>query len=115
MKIKIFDKELDLHYSFRMLMMYEQIQEKSLDFQKVTLNDLVVLFYTAIISTLQYNKVEGTLKYADYMNWLDDNGGEKTIVEFTNWYVSELAKQNELAPEEKEDKKKSKKSLPKNV
>lgn len=104
MKIKIDNKELELHYSFRMMMMYEQIQGKSIDFANMTMQDIVILFYAAVVSTLQYNKVSTLMKYEDFMNWVDDNGGEQAIVDFTNWYIHKVQEQYSLMPEDKNDK-----------
>lgn len=103
MKFTINKKEYEAHYSFRMLMLYEQIHGKTIDFQNITLNDLVLLFYTCVISTLQYNKANYTMGYEDFLNWLDDNEGEKKIVEFTNWYVQELKIKEDLASPKKDE------------
>lgn len=101
MKIKIENQELELHYSFRMALMYEQIQNKSIDFANLKMEDIVVLFFAAVVSTLQYNKIANTMKYEDFLNWIDDNGGEKILIEFTNWYVEQVQRQYDLMPESK--------------
>ena len=101
MKIKIDNKELELHYSFRMALMYEQIQNKSIDLVNLKLEDIVILFFAAVVSTLQYNKIANTMKYEDFLNWLDDNGGEKILLEFTNWYGEQVRRQYDLLPESK--------------
>lgn len=108
MKVTLKEKQVELHYSFRMMMMYEQIQGKSLDFQNITLQDLVILFYTAVVSTLQYNKLGIGMQYEDFLNWLDDNGGEQLLVDFSNWYVEQVQLQNNMVPETDKKKKKSK-------
>lgn len=101
MKIKIENQELELHYSIRMSLIYEQIQNKSIDFVNLKLEDIVILFFTAVVSTLQYNKIANTMKYEDFLNWLDDNGCEKILIEFTNWYVEQVQRQYDLMPESK--------------
>lgn len=101
MKIKIDNKELELHYSFRMALMYEQIQNKSIDLVNLKLEDIVILFFAAVVSTLQYNKIANTMKYEDFLNWIDDNGGEKILLEFTNWYGEQVRRQYDLMPESK--------------
>ena len=98
MKIKIFEKELDLHYSFRMMLMYEQVKGQGLDPLHMTTDDIVILFYGAVVSTLQYNHITQPLSYIEYMNWLDDNGGEQLLVQFSNWYVDVLKMQYDLVP-----------------
>ena len=68
MKIKLNEKEYELRYSFRMMMIYEQIAGKTLDWQHLTTQDLVILFYATVIATLQYNKNSTPLKYDDFLN-----------------------------------------------
>lgn len=105
MKILIFDKELELHYSFRMMYLYEQIKEKSLDVRNMTSEDLLILFYAAVLATLQYNHVTQPLSYVEFMNWIDDHGGENAILDFSKWFVDTMTAQIELMPEQKDDSK----------
>lgn len=107
MKIKLNEKEYELRYSFRMMMIYEQIAGKTLDWQNLTTQDLVILFYATVIATLQYNKNSTPLKYDDFLNWIDDNGSDMLLVEFANWYAETVTHQAELVNPEifKEGKK----------
>lgn len=107
MKIKLNEKEYELRYSFRMMMIYEQIAGKTLDWQHLTTQDLVILFYATVIATLQYNKNSTPLKYEDFLNWIDDNGSDMLLVEFANWYAEAVTHQAELVNPEifKEGKK----------
>lgn len=107
MKIKLNEKEYELRYSFRMMMIYEQIAGKTLDWQHLTTQDLVILFYATVIATLQYNKNSTPLKYDDFLNWIDDNGSDMLLVEFANWYAAAVTHQAELVNPEifKEGKK----------
>lgn len=107
MKIKLNEKEYELRYSFRMMMIYEQIAGKTLDWQHLTTQDLVILFYATVIATLQYNKNSTPLKYEDFLNWIDDNGSDMLLVKFANWYAEAVTRQAELVNPEifKEGKK----------
>ena len=42
----------------------------------------------------------------DFLDVVDDNGGEKCLVDFSNWYIAIMKAQYELLTEEKEDKEK---------
>ena len=104
------DVEYDLHYSFRIYIMYEAITGHNLDFNNLNTTDILVLLYSSVLATFQYNKVEHTMKYEDFMNMIDDCGGEYILTSFGNWFVKKMQQQAELLQandEEKEDKKKS--------
>ena len=104
------DTEYELHYSFRIYIMYETITGHNLDFGNLNTTDLLVLLYSSVLATFQYNKVEHTMKYEDFMNMIDDCGGEYLLTSFANWFVKKMQQQAELLQandEEKEDKKKS--------
>ena len=96
MKIEYDGKIYEMHYSFRIGMLYEQIQGKSIDLATFNQFDLIMLFYASFLSTLQYHKVNNIIRFEDFMNWIDDNGGEKLVVEFSNWYVNVIKQQYEL-------------------
>ena len=96
MTIEFEGRSYALHYSFRIGMLYEQIQEKSIDFSHLNQLDLITLFYATFLATLQYHKVNHNVKFEEFMNWIDDNGGEQLILEFTNWYIDSLTYQAKL-------------------
>lgn len=104
MKIDFEGRTYALHYSFRIGMLYEQIQGKSIDFTNLNQFDIIILFYSTFISTLQYHKVNHHMKLEDFMNWIDDNGGEKMIVDFSNWYIEALRQQYDLVAKKEEGK-----------
>lgn len=103
MKLKIKDEEIELVYSFRINLYYEEISGKSIDFQNISANDLINLFYATVISSLQKAK-KPTISMLDFMDVVDDNGGEKLIVDFSNWYVEIVKAQYEMLPEDDKDK-----------
>ena len=105
MKLKIGNEELELVYSFRSSIYFESITGHSLDFTKLTSNDLITLFYSVVVASLQKAK-KPVISMLDFLDAVDDNGGEKCLVDFSNWYIAIMKAQYELLTEEKEDKEK---------
>lgn len=91
MKIKIKDIELDLHYSMRMYIIYENIMGKSLNFENASsYTSLIVLLYSSIIATIQKNKLDITITYDEFMDWLDTQNAQKVMTDFSEWFTSQL-------------------------
>lgn len=105
MKLKIGSEELELVYSFRSSIYFEQIAGHNLDFNKLSANDLITLFYSVFVASLQKAK-KPVITMIDFMDIVDDNGGEKCLVDFSNWYIDIIKAQYELLTEEKEEKEK---------
>lgn len=105
MKLKIGSEELELVYSFRSSIYFEQIAGHNLDFTKFNANDLITLFYSVFVASLQKAK-KPVITMTDFMDIIDDNGGEKCLVDFSNWYIDIIKGQYELLTEEKEEKEK---------
>ena len=105
MKLKIGNEELELVYSFRSSIYFESITGHSLDFTKLTSNDLITLFYSVVVASLQKAK-KPVISMLDFLDAVDDNGGEKCLVDFSNWYIDIIKGQYELLTEEKEEKEK---------
>lgn len=105
MKLKINGEEIELIYSFRSNMYFEQITGHSVDFSNLNSQDLITLFYCNVISSLQKAK-KPTISMVDFLDAIDDNDGEKCILDFSQWYVKEIQNQYEIleSTEEKEDK-----------
>lgn len=102
MTIKIGDKEVDLKYSFRSLMLYENIQKKS--FSPETTTDVLVFMYCVIMGSAR----DVDLDFNAFLDMIDDN--PQLVVDFGNWLTTEISKQNMLSPEDDtEEKKKVKK------
>ena len=102
MKIKIKNQELELAYSMRTYILFENIQGQSLSFENLnSYTSLIVLFYSAIVATIQKRKLDITLSYDEFIDWLDDNNGENMIKEFSNWFTTQLT--NNLALQQNED------------
>ena len=100
-------KEMELHYSMRSFVIYEEITGKSLNFEDInSLSSIVNLFYANVLASMQYNNMELTFTYNDFWNYLDDNNGPELIKEFSEWYMKHLEAQadfNKIKNKKKED------------
>lgn len=81
-------------YSFRSMLIFEQIMGKS--FNPTTLNDVVVFFYSCLLA----NKAE--VIYDDFLDAVDED--PSVINDFTNWMM-ELADINTIKGKKKTTKK----------
>lgn len=95
MKLKYNDKVIELVYSFRANVYFEQIQNKNIDFANLSTNDLVILFYCYFLASLQKAK-EPTVDMLTFLDIIDDNGGEKCISEFGAWLIKVMQAQYEV-------------------
>lgn len=107
MKLKINNEEIELAYSFRSGVYFEQIAKKPLDFTNISTEDFVTLFYCVVIASLQKAK-KPVITMLDFLDAVDDNGGEKCLVEFSNWYIGIMKAQYEVLSQD-EDNSKAKK------
>lgn len=113
MKLTINNKDIELVYSFRSAIYFEQIAGHDVNFQNFTQNDLLTLFYAVTIASLQKAK-EPIISLVDFLDVIDDNGGNKCMIDFSTWYVGIMkaeyeALQDISSESEKEQKKVSKK------
>jgi len=95
MKLMINGEELELVYSFRINLFYEELAGRSIDFNNITSNDLVNLFFSAVTASLQKAK-KPTITMLEFLDVVDENGGEKCIVDFADWYVGVIKSQYEI-------------------
>lgn len=91
MKITIDQKEIELKYSIRSLIMFENITEKTFNPQGV--GDVVTFFYCVVISSSK----DYSLSYDEFLDWLDENSVE--LRNFATWLqqvssVEESVKKN---------------------
>lgn len=100
---------VELKYSFRSAIFFEQIQGKSIDFTNISMNDMIVLFFSVVSASLQKEK-KNLITMLEFMDAIDDyNGGDTCILEFAQWYTKQLeAQYTSLA--ENDDKAKKKKT-----
>lgn len=103
MTVNFNNKKLDLHYSYEVSMIYENIKQHSIDYANMTSQDYEILFYGVLLSTLRYNKIGKMISFVDFKNWVDDNGGTKLFVEFIKWYADTIKAEFELLKNEIEE------------
>ena len=101
MTITILDKEIELKYTFRSLLIYESIQHKS--FNPESLTDLMVYIYSTILASDK----SLDLDFDYFLEWMDEN--PSVLTEFSEWLQKQVNKQAQLSPEPKEDKNSNKK------
>ena len=104
MTLTIKDKEIELKYSFKAMMIFENIKGES--FNPKTVSDIIIFFYSTILGSDR----NLSLEFDDFISWLDDNPEKMT--EFSNWLSSVVNKNKFISPEmtEKEIKKAKKES-----
>lgn len=97
MKVKIGEREIELHYSFRMYILFENRLGESVDFTKLNNYTYALnLFYCALLSSMQYHKMELDLEFDEFMDWSDTKEGMSTIPEFLAWYFTNYKVQEEI-------------------
>lgn len=98
------NESIELVYSFRSAIYFEQIAGKNVDFNNFTQNDLIILFYSVVIASLQKAK-KPIISMLDFLDAVDENGGDKCVVDFSYWYVETLNTQYENLVDKKDTKK----------
>lgn len=77
MKIIYKEKEYELKWSFRALMIYENITKQT--FNPKTLSDVLIFFYSILCSSAKGD----TIIFDEFMDWVDQN--PTSITEFSQW------------------------------
>lgn len=67
MEVTIKGKDIALKYSFRALMIYENITQKSFNPQGLT--DVITFFYSVVVASAR----DSILSFDDFIDWIDDN------------------------------------------
>lgn len=108
MKVTFNEKEYEIKYSFRAYMIYENIMGKSFSPQGLT--DMIIFFYANLLAAAKGD----TIKYEDFLDWLDDNPDE--LNKFSKWLMECLGLNKFLTPEVKDTNNKAnkKEDKPKN-
>ena len=86
MKLNIKGKELDLHYSMRIYLIYETITGKTLSLESGSYTVSVNLFYSTILASMQHANLDFNFEYDEYLDWLDEQGMD-LIKEFIEWFL----------------------------
>lgn len=89
MKINIKGKDVELKYSFRALMMYENIKNES--FSPKTLTDVIIFMLCVIMSSCKNMQ----LTFDELIDIIDDK--PELLEQFSIWLTAEVTKQNMLA------------------
>ena len=92
MKVNIKDQEIELKYSFRSLIIFEEITSKTLTVPE-SLKDILILFYSVVLSSAKGSLQDFT--WDEFMDYLDEN--PEITIEFTNWLKDVLETQNGIA------------------
>lgn len=104
MTLKISESEnLTLKYSFRSAIYFETISGHNLDLQNLSANDLITLFYCVFVASLQKEQ-KPIIDMISFLDIVDDNGGDKTLLEFSQWYVNQIKLQWDLEETPEEEK-----------
>lgn len=88
MKVQIKDQEITLKFTFRSMMMFENVTGNSLD--PKTLTDIITYFYCVVLSSER----NVDLSFEDFIDWVDDN--PNCIKEFTQWLTTNVTNNNKL-------------------
>ena len=112
MNLKFNNETIELKYSFRVNVYFEQIQGHGIDFTSVNSNDLTTLLYCVFVAPLQKEK-KPVVSMIDFLDIVDENGGEKCILDFTNWYIETMKAQYGVLDNGEEDKQKPKNAVKK--
>lgn len=113
MKINVKGEEIELVYSFRSSIYFEEIAGHKLDYDNMSATDLAKLFYVNVYATMQKLGMP-PVTYLEFQDVIDDNGGDICIYKFSNWYADvqkrnwELINSIEEEPDEKKQAAKKK-------
>lgn len=103
MIINIKDKEIKLKYSFRSLILYENIQNKS--FEPASTTDTIVFFYCVVVASDK----DLDVSFDEFLDLLDEK--PELFMEFAEFLSNEWEKTRMFSPTEEEDVKKKKMRL----
>lgn len=78
MKINIKGKDVELHYSFRALMIYEEILGESFTEPK-SFKEIMIFFYSIVLASTK----EKDILFDDFVDWLDSS--PDVFKKFVDW------------------------------
>ena len=91
MNVTIHNREINLRYSFRAMMIYEKITGTSFNPKGIT--EIMIYFYSTILASDK----NIALTFEEFMNWVDEN---PTIFnEYSVWLTSTLTKNSVMNEE----------------
>jgi len=89
MKIDYKGKNYELKWSFRALMIYENIVKKS--FNPKTISDVIIFFYSVLCASAKGE----TIVFDEFMDWIDNNPTSITL--FSEWLSGVFTHQDVLS------------------
>lgn len=96
MKVRYDDHEYELKYSFRALMIFENITNKS--FNPTTLSDIIIFFYSVLLSSAK----PAVIEFDRFVELLDRE--PELLQQFSEWIAGVFTQQRTLTPEASEVK-----------
>lgn len=90
MKVKYKNNDYELKYSFRSMMLFENITHET--FSVRTYTDTIVFFYCTLVTAAG----DDTIDFDEFLMWLDDN--PEYVKEFSDWIVANIEAQNRKMP-----------------
>ena len=103
MKINIKGTDLELFYSMRVYLIYEQITGSTLSLKDGSYTVSVNLFYAAILASMQHYHLDLDFEYDEYLDWLDEQGMD-LIKEFIEWFLKIMNTNNSLTEKQIDEK-----------
>lgn len=89
MTITIKDKDIELKYTIRAMIMYENMTEKS--FAPQSLTDIITFMYCVVVSSAK----DYSIKFDEFIDYLDEN--PNIINDFGNWLTSNTNSNNNFS------------------
>lgn len=77
MELKINDKNVELKYSLRSMMMYENVTNST--FAPSSITDIITLFYCVVITSMK----DYSYSFDAFLDWLDENTDK--LEDFSQW------------------------------
>ena len=93
MKVNINNKEVELKYSFRSMIIYEKITNESFSPKGIT--EIINYFYSTVMAS------DKTLElgYEEFIDYLDEN--PERLTEFNEWLVKVTERNKKIEGEQK--------------
>lgn len=92
MKLNIQNKEINIKYSFKGFMAYEQITGES--FKPQGLNEIITLFYSMVMTSNN----DLTITFDEFIDWLDEN--PEQLNNFSTFLVENTKRVEALSPKD---------------
>lgn len=96
MKLTYKEKEYELKYTFRAMMLYENITGAA--FNPKTMSDMIVFFYCILLAQSKNDPID----FDEFLSYLDDN--QDIFDQFTQWLVEVYGSNEKKKPAVEENK-----------